>query len=108
MFAAEVKVAPSLHVSTLDLATIHRERNTTLDSETMEALIYTQIRILGKKTVRARADFEKMSLILGIFDSMGFRDGLNNTIGALRPDWEVLRKVSSNPRIEVLAHSSVA
>jgi len=84
-------------ISTLDPATVQHELNTTLDSEKTKELIDTQIRSLAEKTLKTRAAFEKIGILLGLFDSMGFRDAQNNAIEALRPGWEILRKVSAIP-----------
>jgi len=92
-------------ISYMDPATIQRELNTTLDSEKTKKLIDTQIRRLAEKTLNTRAAFEKIGILLGSFDSMGFRDVQNNAIGALRPGWEILRNVSTNPCVSGMVHS---
>jgi len=92
-------------ISDMDPATIQRELNTTLDSEKTKKLIDTQIRRLAEKTLNIRAAFEKIGILLGSFDSMGFRDVQNNAIEALRPGWEILRNVSTNPCVYGMVHS---
>jgi len=92
-------------ISTLDQATFQRELNAALDSERMKELIDNQIRSLAENTLKTRAAFEKIGILLGSFDSLGFRDAENNIIGALRPGWELLRKVSAILCTSSMAHS---
>ena len=93
-------------ILTLDPVTVQRELNTTLDSETTRHLMVTQIRSLAEKTLKTRAAFENISRLLGNFDSMGLRDAQNNAVETLRPDWEILRTVSTVTSVSIVVYSS--
>jgi len=92
-------------IPTLDPVTVQREINTTLDSETTKRLIDTQIRSLAEKTLTIRSAFENISRLLGNFDSMGLRDAQNNPVETLRPDWEILRIVSTVTSVSIVVYS---
>ena len=94
-----VMTTPSLYS-----ATVQRELNTVLDSEKMKVLIDEEIRNLAEKTLKARSAFERIRILLSVFDSMVFWNTKNNPIEALRPGWDTLQTVSTNTCSSIIAH----